>query len=79
MLDILRNNGSRYSFPIRQLVIRNLQMESDISHVTTGFQSLLLKPLVPFFKRGKAGAVIPIAITGGPGNYKITQDLRHNK
>jgi hypothetical protein len=57
----------------------NVRMESDISHVTTGFKSMLLKPLVPFFKRKHAGAVIPIAITGGPGSYKVTQNIAHTK
>jgi hypothetical protein len=54
-------------------------MESDISHVTTGFKSVLLKPLAPFFKKKHAGAVIPIAVTGGPGHYTVTQDLLHQK
>jgi len=57
----------------------NLRMQSDISHVATGFKSVLMKPLIPFFKKNKAGAVIPIAITGGPGGYKVTQDLLHRK
>ncbi len=57
----------------------NLKMESDISHVTTGFKSLLLKPLAPFFKKRHAGAVVPIAVTGGPGDYKVSQDLLHDK
>jgi hypothetical protein len=60
-------------------MLGNLQMESDISHVTTGLKSLLLKPLIPFFKKGNAGAVIPIAITGYPNHYKITQNLLHRK
>jgi hypothetical protein len=57
----------------------NLRMQSDISHVATGFKSALMKPLIPFFKKNKAGAVIPIAITGGPGGYKVTQNLLHRK
>jgi len=57
----------------------NLRMQSDISHIATGFKSALMKPLIPFFKKKKAGAVIPIAITGGPGGYKVTQDLLHRK
>jgi hypothetical protein len=56
-----------------------LRMDSDISHVTTGFKSLLLKPLVPLFKKDQAGAVIPIAVTGSPGRYKVVQDLAHRK
>ena len=53
----------------------DLKMDTDISHTTTGFKSLLLKPLAPFFKRGKAGAVVPIAFTGSSGNYKVSQDI----
>jgi hypothetical protein len=57
----------------------NLRMQSDISHATTGFKSVLMKPLIPFFKRDNAGAVVPIAITGCPGNYKVAQDILHKK
>jgi hypothetical protein len=57
----------------------NLKMQSDISHAATGFKSVLLTPLAPFFKKRHAGAVVPIAVTGGRGNYKVTQDLLHNK
>jgi hypothetical protein len=57
----------------------NLEMQSDISHVTTGWKSFLLKPLIPFFKGKRAGAVIPIAITGRPGQYKVGQNLLHRK
>ena len=53
----------------------DLKMDTDISHVTTGFKSLLLKPLAPFFKRGKSGAVIPVAFTGASGNYKVSQNI----
>jgi hypothetical protein len=60
-------------------MLGDLRMDADISHVTTGFKSLLLKPLIPFFKKDNAGAVIPIAITGGPGQYKVGQNLLHHK
>jgi hypothetical protein len=57
----------------------NLKMDTDISHAATGFKSFLLKPLAPFFKKKNAGAVVPIAVTGTPGHYQITQDIAHNK
>ena len=57
----------------------NLKMDTDISHATTGFKSFLLKPLAPFFKKKNAGAVVPIAVTGTPGKYRVTQDISHNK
>lgn len=57
----------------------NLKMDTDISHTATGFKSFLLKPLAPFFRKKNAGAVIPIAVTGLPGHYKVSQNLAHNK
>ncbi len=57
----------------------NLRMQSDVSHATTGFKSFLLKPLIPFFKKQKAGAVVPIVVTGKPGSYKVDQDLLGKK
>ena len=57
----------------------NLMMESDISHTETGFKSALMKPLAPFFKKKKAGAVIPIAVTGKPGHYSVSSNLLHEK
>jgi hypothetical protein len=56
-----------------------LKMEQDISHTQTGFKSVLLKPLAPFFKKKHAGAVVPIAVTGERGHYKVSQNLMHNK
>jgi hypothetical protein len=57
----------------------HLAMQSEISHAVTGFKSFLLKPLDPFMKKRKAGAVVPIAITGTPEHYKIDQDFGHQK
>jgi hypothetical protein len=60
-------------------MVGNLHMQSDVSHAATGFKSFLLKPLIPLFKKRKAGAVIPIAVTGKPGSYKVSQDVLGNK
>jgi hypothetical protein len=60
-------------------LVGKLAMQSNISHATTGFKSFLLKPLAPFFKKKNAGTVVPIAITGAPGSYKVTQDIAHSK
>jgi hypothetical protein len=57
----------------------NLKMDTDISHTATGFKSWLLKPIAPFFKKKHVGAMIPVAVTGTPGSYKVTQDIAHNK
>ena len=56
-------------------LVGNLRMDTDISHTTTGFKSFLLKPLAPFFKKKNAGALVPIAVTGEPGHYQVTQDI----
>ena len=53
----------------------DLRMQSDVSHVTTGFKAILLKPLAPFFKKDGAGAVVSIAITGTPHHYKVGQNI----
>lgn len=53
--------------------------KADIADDATGWKSILLKPLAPFFRKKHAGAVIPIAVTGQQGNYKITQNLAHKK
>lgn len=53
-----------------------LKMDAGISHSTTGWKSILLKPLSPFFRRRhKPGSEIPIAILGNPGHYRISQNL----
>ena len=53
----------------------DLRMQSDVSHVTTGFKAILLKPLAPFFKKDGAGAVVPVAITGTPHHYTVGQNI----
>lgn len=60
-------------------MLGDLKTQTDISHTVTGFKSLLLKPLIPFFKKKKAGAVIPVAVTGERGHYKVSQNLLHEK
>lgn len=60
-------------------LVGNLRMQSDVSHTATGLKSFLLKPLIPFFKKRDAGAVIPIAVYGKPGSYKVGQDLLKKK
>lgn len=53
----------------------NLQMQADVSHVTTGFKSVLLKPFAPFFRKKQAGASVPIRVTGMPNHYKVGQNI----
>ena len=56
-----------------------LRMDSDLSHVTTGWKAMLLKPLAPFFRRKPAGTLLPIKITGTPGDYKVGADILSGK
>jgi hypothetical protein len=60
-------------------MLGDVAMQSDISHAATGVKSMLLKPLIPFFKKRNAGAKISIAITGSPNQYKVTQNVLHTK
>lgn len=65
-------------FDLRNQNVRmngDLKMTADISHVTTGFKSVVLKPFAPFFKKKHAGAIFPIAVTGAPRRYKVTQGV----
>jgi hypothetical protein len=57
----------------------NLRTQANVSHAATGFTSIILKPLIPFFKKKQAGAVVPIAVRGKPGEYQVTQNLLHQK
>lgn len=41
-----------------------LRLDAKISQMTTGWKSILLKPVDPFFKKHGAGAEIPFKITG---------------
>jgi hypothetical protein len=39
-------------------------MKASLSETVTGAKAVLLKPLDPFFKKGKSGTDLPITITG---------------
>ena len=45
-----------------------LDMQAKLSQTTKGVKSFLLKALDPFFKKKRAGAVVPIKITGTYGH-----------
>lgn len=60
-------------------LVGELTMAADLSHAATGWKSVVLKPLVPFFRKKTAGAVVTIAVTGVPGHYKVGQDVLHTK
>jgi len=39
-------------------------MNAKLSHMVTGWKSILLKPVDPFFSKHGAGTEIPITMTG---------------
>ncbi len=53
--------------------------EAKLSQMTTGFKSVLLKAVDPFFKKNGAGAEIPIKITGTREHPSFGLDLRREK
>ncbi|HLJ77454.1 MAG TPA: hypothetical protein VKT75_08575 [Acidobacteriaceae bacterium] len=55
------------------------KLEKDLSHTGTGWKSVLLKPLAPFFRHKNAGTVISIAVTGTSDKPNLTQNTLHNK
>jgi hypothetical protein len=50
-------------------------MDAKLSQTTTGFKSLLLKAVDPFFKKGTKGAVLPIKIGGTRESPSFGLDL----
>lgn len=55
------------------------ELQKGLSHTGTGWKSVLLKPLAPFFRHRNAGTVISIAVTGTSDKPNLTQNVLHNK
>jgi hypothetical protein len=53
-----------------------LKTESEPSNTTHGVKSLILKVLDPFFKKKRAGYIMPVKITGTYGHPSFGLDLR---
>jgi hypothetical protein len=51
------------------------RLEAELSQTTTGFKSVLLKVVDPFFKKKKAGAAVPVRITGPARNPNVRTDI----
>ena len=74
-----RLHGSFNLLNTRIHLTGQIALQQGISHAATGWKALLLKPLTPFFRRKRAGAVVPIAVTGTAQNPKVGADLLHDK
>jgi hypothetical protein len=51
------------------------RLDATVSQMTTGWKSLLLRPVDPLFKRGSAGTVLPIGISGTRGEPSFRLDI----
>jgi hypothetical protein len=53
------------------------RMDAKLSHMVTGWKSVLLKPVDPFFSKNGAGTEIPIKITGTKAEPHFSPDFGH--
>ncbi len=51
------------------------RLEAKLSQTTTGFKSALLKIVDPFFKKKKAGAAVPVRVTGTARDPNVRTDI----
>jgi hypothetical protein len=56
-----------------------LKFAAKLSHMTTGWKSILLKPVDPFFQKDGAGAEIPFKVTGTRSAPHFGLDFHHSK
>ena len=54
-----------------------LQLDAKLSQMTTGWKSILLKPVDPFFSKNGAGTEVPIKITGTKSEPHFGLDFHH--
>ncbi|MFZ1157535.1 MAG: hypothetical protein WAO10_07130 [Candidatus Sulfotelmatobacter sp.] len=52
-------------------------LDAKVSQMTTGWKSILLKPVDPFFSKGGAGTEVPIKITGTESAPHFGLDFGH--
>jgi AsmA-like C-terminal region len=55
-----------------------VRLDAKVSQMTTGWKSILLKPVDPFFSKDGAGTEVPIRITGTQSEPHIGLDFGHN-
>jgi hypothetical protein len=54
-----------------------LKMDAKLSQMTTGWKSILLKPVDPFFAKHGAGTELPFKITGTRDEPHFGTDFHH--
>jgi hypothetical protein len=53
------------------------RLDAKVSQMTTGWKSILLKPIDPFFSKDGAGTEVPIRITGTESEPRFGLDFGH--
>jgi len=53
------------------------RLEAKLSHMVTGWKSILLKPADPFFSKNGAGTELPVKITGTASEPHFGSDFGH--
>ncbi len=53
------------------------RLEAKLSQMSTGWKSILLKPVDPFFSKDGAGTEVPIRITGTQSEPRFSLDFGH--
>jgi hypothetical protein len=54
------------------------RLDAKLSHMVTGWKSILLKPVDPFFSKNGAGTEVPVKITGTKSEPHFGTDFGHN-
>ncbi len=52
-------------------------MQAKLSHMVTGWKSVLLKPVDPFFSKNGAGTDLPVKVTGTRAEPHVGLDFGH--
>ncbi len=66
-------DGNQFDFHGKAL------MQAKLSQMVTGWKSILLKPVDPFFSKNGAGTEIPVSITGTKSEPHFGLDFGHQK
>jgi hypothetical protein len=54
-----------------------LRLDAKLSQMTTGWKSILLKPVDPFFSKNGAGTQVPFKVTGTRSEPRFGLDFHH--
>jgi hypothetical protein len=55
------------------------RMDAKVSQMTTGWKSILLKPVDPFFRKDGAGTEVPVRVTGTESEPHFGLDFGHKE